>query len=94
MFFIHHIYHKQESEVTDLRWKFLLTGREKSKISPHTILGNTTSKDDDGVVVIIIVTVVIIDMSIYNFKSLHLGVGCGLVGLLLTLVTSALVLRF
>jgi len=49
----------QESEVTDLRWKFLLTGREKSKISPHTIL----------------------------------GVGCGLVGLLLTLVTSALVLR-
>jgi len=45
--------------VTDLRWKFLLTGREKSKISPHTLL----------------------------------GVGCGLVGLLLTMVTSALVLR-
>ena len=79
--------------MTDLRWKFLLTGREKSKISPHTILGNSTSKDDDGVVVIIIVTVVIIDMC-DNFKSLDLGVGCGLVGLLLTLVTSALVLRF
>ena len=62
MFFIHYIYHKQESEVTDLRWKFLLTGREKSKISPHTILGNSTSKDDDGVVVIIIATVVIIDI--------------------------------
>ena len=80
--------------MTDLRWKFLLTGREKSKISPHTILGNSTSKDHDDVVVIIIVTVVIIDKSIYNFKSLNLGVGCGLVGLLLTLVTSALVLRF
>ena len=26
--------------MTDLRWKFLLTGREKSKISPHTLLGN------------------------------------------------------
>merc|ERR550532_1496274 len=30
----------QEAGVTDLRWKFLLTGREKSKISPHTLLGN------------------------------------------------------
>merc|ERR1719239_766113 len=49
----------QEAGVTDLRWKFLLTGREKSKISPHALL----------------------------------GVGCGLVGLLLTMVTTALVLR-
>ena len=34
--------------MTDLRWKFLLTGREKSKISPHTLLGNLVGHNYDG----------------------------------------------
>ena len=91
--------------MTDLRWKFLLTGREKSKISPHTLLGNLVAGnghnydgndgDDDsngydkdeeyddnaGTMVVMMMM----------FPP---GMGCGLVGLLLTMVTSALVLRF